>query len=484
MRNNPWYHKGKIPFDSHSILLIYKETFMNYITGVLTNLIITILDMAICMTYFHMISGKKKSISTFLRIVSHAIIEIPIAFNIAFLNNLQTPPMVGILYLLVAIPGLLFISMLYEAVWRHRIFTIIAFQVFQGASAFCSYCLLNLFIYIAPESAITADTFSILFVSKLILGMLVLLAGNFYHHKRKLHAVQYNFSLLCVPIISTFIITAVLNVSINPWTPAGIVLNSFTSIGLIAICLLNCVLLDIQLQNQDLKDILFHLEQQNTLQQMKYNQSTSAYKEARRVLHDSRKHLLYLRECAKQTDNQMVADYINQNLSELDNARIPVHTGNLAIDALIGNAEVQAREMNIPVTTNIQINVSELPLPDYDLCIILGNLTDNALTALRSMKHSRKPYMTIELFMTKEQLICRFVNATVPRKAGIYDPEQAFRDNALPQHGYGLYNVFRIADKYHGLTHFEQKEQEYEANVIIPLFVNKGDFYEAESCNL
>lgn len=443
---------------------------MNFTINIFIELITMVLDLLICMVYFDMLFGKKKpTISTFVWITTYILMEIPLIINTFLLDYFSSFHVSTFVCALTSIAGLFLISLLYEAVWKHRIFAVITFQLLAGISEALGYYILNLFMQVILKTDITMSPFNISFVSKLLLCLLVFLVGICYHHKRENITAKYSIHLLYMPLICLFIICCLWGSGFRPGSAVSIILNSLVNTGLITMCLLNYVLLNIQLQNQELKDIQYHLEQQTTLQQMKYDQSVTAYKESRRTIHDSKKHLLYVRECAKQADNQMIVDYINQNLSEYENSRSPINTGNLAIDALIGNAVLQAREMNIPVTTNIQVNPAELPLPDYDLCIILGNLTDNALTAVRSMDHSKKPYMTIELFMTKEQLVCHFVNATIPREAGIYDPEQAFKDNVLSQHGYGLYNVHRIADKYHGLTHFEQKEQEYESSVIIPL---------------
>lgn len=443
---------------------------MNPIAFILIELLTTILDLLICMVYFDMLFSKKKpSISTFIWIIAYFFMEIPLVINTFLLDYFPNSNVATITCTLTSILGLFLISMLYNASQLHRIFAVITFQVLAGASEICSYCLLNLFIHVVLQTNIASNNFSVLFISKLILCLLVFLVGIFYRHKREHITAQYSIHLLYMPFICLFIICCLWGSGFRPGSAVLIVLNALVSAGLISMCLLNYVLLNIQLQNQELKDIQLRLEQQSILQQMKYDQSVAAYKESRRTIHDSKKHLLYVRECARQADNQTIVDYINQNLSEFENSRSPINTGNLAIDALIGNAVLQARKMDIPVTTNIQINIAELPLPDYDLCIILGNLTDNALTAVQKTDHSIKPCLMIELFMTKEQLVCHFVNTTVSKEAGIYDPEQAFKDNRLSQHGYGLYNVCRIVEKYHGLTHFEQKEREYEANVIIPL---------------
>lgn len=48
------------------------------------------------------------------------------------------------------------------------------------------------------------------------------------------------------------------------------------------------------------------------------------------------------------------------------------------VNILINNAQQLATDANVPFTANIMVP-SDLPINNTDLCIILGNLLDNAL---------------------------------------------------------------------------------------------------------
>ncbi len=71
-----------------------------------------------------------------------------------------------------------------------------------------------------------------------------------------------------------------------------------------------------------------------------------------------------------------------------------MYTGNRTLDALLTYKFGYAREHGISVTMDITANASQVV--DADLCVILGNLTDNALEAcLRLPEETRELAVTL-----------------------------------------------------------------------------------------
>ena len=58
--------------------------------------------------------------------------------------------------------------------------------------------------------------------------------------------------------------------------------------------------------------------------------------------------------------------------------------GNLVIDSFVGYCMNITTELGIRFETNIQIDQSAIPVDDYDLSIIIGNLLDNSINECRN----------------------------------------------------------------------------------------------------
>lgn len=123
------------------------------------------------------------------------------------------------------------------------------------------------------------------------------------------------------------------------------------------------------------------------------------------------------------------------------------NSGNLVIDALVDYWHVAAKQAGIDFMTNICIPV-EMPFQDADVCLILGNLLENAVEAAGKGKNEKiiKIYMKYD----KGNLLLYVMNnyegkLIKKRNNGLKTTKQD-----AGEHGVGIPSVRRAAAKYHG----------------------------------
>ena len=406
-----------------------------------------VLDMLICMIYFNILLGsKKKRVPTLVWIFSYILMEIPIVINSLIFRETPGADNYVLFFTIISLLTLILISFEYVSTIRHRIFAVLSFQVIAGVAEGIST------LFQSDSFPISISAYGVYILSKLIICLFVFIIALIYTNKKHEVTVKYSLQLLLIPGIDLFVLFFIWKKDFAIDNDQNNYIRLFISFSVIFICILNYVLLNVQLQNRFLRTAQKRLEEQNALQ---------------------KKHLLYMRECVLEKEYNKLESYINNNISELESSRFYVNTGNLAIDAMLGSAIQKAKELNCDVRTNIQIDPEEINMTDHDLCVIIGNMSDNALRAISLIGRENKPYLNIELFMTKNQFVIHMINSTNPGKVHDYSSPVAESGNIAKAHGYGLINIHNTVEKYNGLMRFIQNADHFDASVIIPLTAKK-----------
>ena len=208
-------------------------------------------------------------------------------------------------------------------------------------------------------------------------------------------------------------------------------------------------------------------KKQLDFQSLNYEKISHSYKEGRRIIHEMKRFNSYILSCAKGKDYERIIDYINSNNSEIEKRLLCVNTGNLVIDSLISNYDAAMKHKEISFDLDIGIDSGDIPLCDYDLCIVLGNLLDNSFNATDSyIKNHDRPLQNCIIRLqikTKQRFfVLHIENPCIPNSNNIKDSDQLI-------HGYGLLNVKEIVSKYNGIYFQETDDGIYKTTVSIPI---------------
>jgi sensor histidine kinase regulating citrate/malate metabolism len=116
------------------------------------------------------------------------------------------------------------------------------------------------------------------------------------------------------------------------------------------------------------------------MQQEQYQNIISGYDQVKKVRHDMINHLIVLDSYLSDSQYNQAVKYIGKLSEELDLSKKGVISNNIIVDALINNSMEKAKKQNITFDYNIFIP-NQLMMDDMDLCIVLGNVLDNAIEA-------------------------------------------------------------------------------------------------------
>ena len=111
-----------------------------------------------------------------------------------------------------------------------------------------------------------------------------------------------------------------------------------------------------------------------------YREVENMYRQMRGWRHDYRNHIQTMKVFAANGDLEAIRSYLDELDTDLNTVDTVVKTGNAMADAILNSKISLARSKKINVRVDAHIPV-RLRMSELDLCVILGNLFDNAIGA-------------------------------------------------------------------------------------------------------
>ena len=108
----------------------------------------------------------------------------------------------------------------------------------------------------------------------------------------------------------------------------------------------------------------------------------------------------------------------------------------------------------------------ELSVEEYDLCVLVGNLLDNAVEGCESQKEGEDRFLRIYMGVVKEQLYVSVANSHAVR---LQKEGERYRSTKSSGRGLGLMSIDHIVAKYHGHINRQNDESIFATEVLLPL---------------
>lgn len=181
--------------------------------------------------------------------------------------------------------------------------------------------------------------------------------------------------------------------------------------------------------------------------------------------HDMRHHLLALEGFLNTQDMEGLKTYIRQSAALFPVESPKVFCGSAAVNSLLCYYMEQAEKDQTNVSAKVSLQET-LPIPDAELCMIIGNLLENAVEACRRMK-SRERFLDMKLLQTCSSILTIQVCNSYEGEIRQMKDGSFLSSKREDQKGIGLSSVLSIAEKYNGITRIEHQDQIFKISVII-----------------
>ena len=195
-----------------------------------------------------------------------------------------------------------------------------------------------------------------------------------------------------------------------------------------------------------------------------YREVENMYRQIRGWRHDYRNHIQVMKALAAKGDLAGIQDYLDELDTDLNTVDTVIKTGNAMADAILNSKISLANSRHIPVQADAHIPV-KLRMSELDLCVILGNLFDNAIEASLALPEDRR-LIRVYMDMKGTQLYISFTNFTAAGKQKKIG--RRFATTKGEGHGFGLVRIDNIIEKLDGYLSRNSEDGAFTTEILIP----------------
>ncbi len=192
---------------------------------------------------------------------------------------------------------------------------------------------------------------------------------------------------------------------------------------------------------------------QNDLITKHCDEVDNIYRQMRGWRHDYHNHIQAM--LAMTEDPEQIRNYLWKLNDDLTTVDTVLKTGNVMVDAILNSKLSLIKSKDITVHAKATVP-AELRISEIDLCVIIGNLLDNAMEACLRQAEGEDRFIRVYIGILKQQLyICvtNSVGGSVKKSGKTY-----LSTKAEASHGFGLMRIDHLADKYHGYVNRQSEE--------------------------
>ena len=213
-----------------------------------------------------------------------------------------------------------------------------------------------------------------------------------------------------------------------------------------------------------------YLEQRKSAQ---YHLQLSAYKlleeqdrQAERLRHDMKNHIIALSGLLEDKEYEKMDEYLRAMKQSGDLGTCEELTGNRVVDVLLYQKRKIAEGKNIIWECDVQVPKT-CCINEFDLCVLFGNLLDNAVEACERLQsdEAEQRFITIQAKVIKKCFLLEVKNSfDVKEKQGL-----EYINHKSKGRGIGLLNVRDMLHRYHGVMNMEVDNGTYVISILVPL---------------
>lgn len=202
---------------------------------------------------------------------------------------------------------------------------------------------------------------------------------------------------------------------------------------------------------------------QNDLIEKHCEEVQNMYQQVRGWRHDYKHHIQTMKAHLAMKQYDELDTYLSELDTDLTTVDTVIKTGNVRIDAVLNSKLAVAKRKGIRVNAKA-IVPKDLAVSEVDLCIIIGNLLDNAMEACEKEPEEEKRFIRVYIDILKAQLYIYVANSMTNdiKKLG-----KKYLTTKTAGHGFGLMRVDRVVARYNGYLNRQHEEGVFATEIML-----------------
>lgn len=274
-------------------------------------------------------------------------------------------------------------------------------------------------------------------------------------------------AFIVIPIVSIIILTLTYTISLETnLTREHSLYLGLVSIGIIIVAILIWIMLIKISKDSEFKLQYMLLQQQYKYQNENIMQANKSMKNIAALRHDMKNKLLCIGELIKSGQTDKALEMCGACSVEVKQSTGTfINTRNIMLNSIVNVKLSQANENFIDC--KVVVTESFEDVADTDLCIILGNILDNALEAVSKLpENNRKIAISLQREGGYRYIVVKnSIGESILKK----NPKLISTKSDKSVHGIGIKSVEQTVKKYKGEIQYNEKGNIFSVYIIFPI---------------
>lgn len=184
--------------------------------------------------------------------------------------------------------------------------------------------------------------------------------------------------------------------------------------------------------------------------------------------HDYLNHLQVVYGLMQLEEYDELEKYLEPVYKDMQKTGKALKTSKPAINALLKAKMDEASGREIDLYVEVKSDLKKLEIEDWELCKVISNIIDNAMTALEEKTNEKK--IVVDMTEDKEHYIFSISNngPMIPKDMQPHIFRKGVTTKLEREHGMGLYIVMNVVKEYEGNIEMTSTEDETKFVVTFP----------------
>lgn len=205
---------------------------------------------------------------------------------------------------------------------------------------------------------------------------------------------------------------------------------------------------------------------QNDLVKKHCDEVQNIYKQMRGWRHDYHNHIQTMKALNVLGKSKEINEYLGKLDKDLTSVDTVLKTGNVMVDAILNSKISLVKSNKISIKAKATVP-NGLLISEIDLCVIIGNILDNALEACQKISDVRKRFIRIYIGIYKKSFYISVQNSSGGEVKKIGRAYLSTKDS--PSHGFGLIRIEKIVARYDGYVNCQNEEGVFVTEIMMPI---------------